>query len=414
MLTLSPNARASLEALAREAREERLRITRWWARHSVDHARGGFHGAIGADNNAVEGADKAVVLNTRLLWFFSEAARLTSDPEITKLANRAADYVIEHFLDAKQGGLFWMADAAGQPIDRRKQAYAQAFGVYAFAAHYAATQQERSIDIAQKLFETLETRFLDRDGYWEARDAAFGSLDDVRLSERDLNAPLTMNTHLHALEAYARLYAVRPTAAVAEALARTIRILMRRVFDAESGHLRLFFDAEWRPIDRVISFGHDIEASWLLWEAAQALGEPELIAEARQCALRLAEATFMLGVGPHGEVFEQIDDEGRVCAQRVWWIQAEALVGFLNAFELSADQRFLDAAIKVWRFIRRYQIDPNAEWRAASALDESSESALMAGPWKCPYHTGRAMIEVERRAQGLLAGAAIPQHASRA
>lgn len=413
MAALSPSACERLEALARETRTERARITSWWAKHSADHANGGFFGAIGADNTPIPNAEKAVILNTRLLWAFSEIAHVDGDK--TDLAERAAAYIIDKFFDDEHGGLYWMLDASGRPTNRRKQAYAQAFGLYAFAAHYAATGHEQSLTMALSLFDVLEHKFYsaERDGYWEARGAAFEPIDDVRLSERDLNAPLTMNTHLHVLEAYTQLYAVLRAPHVADALARTARILMRRIYDRETGHLRLFFDADWHPIGSVISFGHDIEASWLVWEASERLGLADLKAEARECALQLAESTLAQAIGPNGEVFEEIDTESSRSERRVWWIQAEALVGFLNAYELSGGERFLDAAFSVWRFIKDHQIDSNAEWRATSSLDAPETPDLMAGPWKCPYHTSRAMIEAERRARALLAGAAPAQHASR-
>lgn len=414
MTPLSSSACEGLDALAREARAERARIASWWRRYSVDDAHGGFYGAINPDNTPIPNADKAVILATRQLWFFSERAH--TDGEGADQAARAAAYITDNFFDEEHDGLYWMLDAFGRPTNRRKQAYAQAFGLYAFAAHYAATGHEQSLQMARSLFDVLEHKFFSaaHDGYWEARGPAFEPIEDIRLSDRDLDAPLTMNTHLHVLEAYTQLYAVLRAQPVADALARAARILIRRIFDRESGHLRLFFDADWRPIDHVISFGHDIEASWLLWEAAERLGLADLKAEARECALRLAESTLAQAIGPNGEVFEEIGADGRLSERRVWWIQAEALVGFLNTFDMSGDERFLDAALSVWRFIKRYQIDPHAEWRATSSLDAPETPDLMAGPWKCPYHTGRAMIETERRARAILAGAAPAQHASRA
>jgi mannobiose 2-epimerase len=414
MIALSPSACERLDALARETRNERARIASWWTQHSVDHAGGGFFGAIDGDSTPSTDADKAVILNTRLLWAFSELSR--ADGQGADLAERAAAYITDKFFDDEHGGLYWMLDASGRPTNRRKQAYAQAFGLYAFAAHYAASGHEQSLSMARSLFDVLEHKLFsaEHDGYWEARGAGFEPIDDVRLSDRDLNAPLTMNTHLHVLEAYTQLYAVLRAPPVADALARTARILMRRIYDRESGHLRLFFDADWRSIDRTVSFGHDIEASWLIWEAADCLGLADLKAEARECVLRLAEATLTQAIGPHGEVFEDIDVDGHLRERRVWWIQGEALVGFLNAFGLSSDERFLDAALNVWRFIKSYQLDANAEWRATSSLDAPETPDLMAGPWKCPYHTTRAMIEAERRARALLNGAAPIQHASRA
>lgn len=390
--------------LAQETKAELDRIIAWW-HGALDAEQGGFVGEIDAAGVHRPEADKAVILNTRLLWFFSAAAQRTGDALCFERAQRAGDYIGEHFLDRGRGGLFWMLDANGAPVSRRKQAYAQAFGVYAFAAHFAATGQRPSLDTALALFEILETHFRDREagGYWEAREEDFAPIADMRLSEQDLNAPKTMNTHLHVLEAYTALHLVSKDARVGAALQHVLEIMLDRICDPASGHLHLFFDRDWNSLDETVSFGHDIEASWLMCEAADALGAADLRAKARASALRLVEATLAQGIGPHGEVFEARHGDGALSSRRIWWIQAEALVGFLNAFELSGDGRYGDAALQSWRFIQQHLIDRDGgEWRASSLLDPApAASELRAGPWKCPYHTGRAMIEAERRAASL-------------
>lgn len=406
MITLSPAAAEALEQIARDARGELSRIQAWWRSKSPDTQHGGFVGEVDAAGSPRPGADKAVVLYTRLLWFWSELASFGLDGA-SAMAQRAADYVSRQFLDARHGGLFWMLDANGRPVNRRKQAYAQAFGIYAFCAHYAATADKASLAHALALSDILEHHFLDRDGagYWEARDEDFAPIADMRLSERDLNAPKSMNTHLHVLEAYTSLHRIRRTPQTGQALERAIRLMLDRIVSTETGQLRLFFDDHWRPLTQTVSFGHDIEASWLLWGAAEALQSPQLLTAARTTALRLADATLAEGVGPLGEVFEERSAEGVLAKRRVWWIQAEALVGFLNAFEITGEQRYLDASARVWRFIQTYQLDMDGEWRAHSTLDAPEVRAdLQAGPWKCPYHTGRAMMEVQRRAASLLSG----------
>lgn len=396
-------ARTVPPSLAREARAELDRIIAWWAAKTPD-PRGGFFGEIDAQGQARSEANKAVVLNTRLLWFFSAAYAHTRSPLCRDLAQRAADYVATHFIDAEYGGLFWLLDAKGKPIDRRKQAYAQAFGVYAYSAHFTATGETASLDRALKLSDLLESHFRDRDngGYWEALGEALSPIADMRLSERDLNAPKSMNAHLHVLEAYTALYRAHPVTPVAALLENALRIMLERVLDREAGHLRLFFDRDWGGLDQTVSFGHDIEASWLMCEAAHALGDGTLYLRAREAALALARSTLVEAFGPYGEVFEERAVDGHVSHKRVWWIQAEGLVGWLNAYALTKDVRYLDASEQVWRFIREHQIDPNGEWRAASALDAQTNEP-QAGHWKCPYHTGRAMMEVERRATALAA-----------
>lgn len=398
----------TLGKLAQETRAELERIIRWWAEKAPDRHGGGFLGEIDASGAAHPEADKSVVLNTRLLWFFSEAHAHTGMATCLELAQRAADYVSEHFIDPRYGGLFWMVAADGRAIDRRKQAYAQAFGIYAFAAHFAASGDDASLKKAQALHEVLETHFRDHagGGYWEARGEDFSPIADMRLSPRDLNAPKSMNTHLHALEAYAALYRINRTAPIAAALEEVLSIMIERICNRENMHLRLFFDRNWGALDQTISFGHDIEASWLMCDAANALMDDGLGLSAQAAALQLAEATLTEAVGPFGELFEERQSDGRVSQKRIWWIEAEGLLGFLNAFALTRDARYLDACERLWRFIQTHQIDRcGGEWRAASALDAPSDpSEPQAGPWKCPYHTGRAMMEMERRASALARG----------
>jgi mannobiose 2-epimerase len=393
----------TLDRLALDARTELRRIIAWWAEKSGD--RDGFVGEIDASGAPRPDAHRSVVLNTRLLWFFSMAHAHTGSPACLDLAWRAADYITAHFIDPRHGGLFWMVDAAGQPIDRRKQAYAQAFGIYAFATHFAASGERASLDNALALHDVLETRFRDTigGGYWEARAEDFSPIADMRLSPRDLNAPKSMNAHLHALEAYAALYRVHRTTPIAVALEGALGLMIDRVLDSDACHLHLFFDREWRPLDRTVSFGHDIEASWLMCEAADALGGVAWRKRAREAALRLVKSTLDEAAGPNGELFEERHGDGRVSEKRVWWIEAEGLVGFLNAFALTGGARYLEACRRLWRFIQSHQIDRDGgEWRALSALDPpANPPEPQAGPWKCPYHTGRAMMEMERRASAL-------------
>lgn len=392
-----------LDRLALDARAELRRIIAWWAEKSP--VRDGFVGEIDAAGDPRPDAHRSVVLYTRLLWFFSAAHAHSGSPLCLDLARRAADYVTARFIDPRHGGLFWMVDAAGQPMDRRKQAYAQAFGIYAFATHFAASGERASLESAVALHDVLETHFRDPvgGGYWEARAEDFSPIADMRLSARDLNAPKSMNAHLHALEAYAALYRVHRTTPIAVALEGALGLMIDRIFDPGAGHLRLFFDRDWRSLDRTVSFGHDIEASWLICEAADALGDAAWRKRARDAALRLAESALAEAVGPNGELFEERRGDGRVSEKRVWWIEAEGLVGFLNAFALTGDMRYMEAGQCLWRFIQNHQIDrEGGEWRALSALDPpANPPEPQAGAWKCPYHTGRAMMEMERRASAL-------------
>lgn len=389
-------------SLREDARAEGLRLLDWWARHLVDE-RGGFYGEVDGDDRPVPAASKSIILNTRLLWFFSAMASWSGDAHAKELAQRAADYIRDHFHDAEQGGLYWLLTAEGQPEDTRKQTYAQAFAVYAFAEYHHTTGDERALAFARDLQALIEAKYWDvaRGGYIEALDRAWNASADQRLSEKDLDAPKTMNTHLHVLEAYGRLHIVAPTDGTEAALRRILTVFLDRFAGAE-GHLHLFFDTNWHDLTRSVSYGHDIEASWLIWEAAEALGDKVLLERARPVVLALAETTRREGVSEAGALAYEKGFDGHLDPDGEWWEQAEALVGFVNAGQMTGENGWLEAAETVWAYSRaQYGAAGETEWTwyAASAqrakLDKAGPNK--AGMWKCPYHNGRAMIELHRR-----------------
>ena len=384
-------------SLRTEARAEGLRLLDWWAGHLVDD-RGGFHGEVDADDQPVPGAQKSIILNTRLLWFFSIMVDWSGDPRALALARRSAGYIHDHFRDLEQDGLYWLLDADGQPADTRKQAYAQAFAVYAFATYYQATKDAAALAFAQDLQTLIEAKYWDvaQGGYVEALDRNWNSPTDQRLSDRDLDAPKTMNTHLHVLEAYSRLHAVAPSQETQAALRRILIVFLDR-FVGSDGHLRLFFDMDWQDLTRSVSYGHDIEASWLIWKAVEVLGDERLLARARPVVLALAETARSEGLSADGALSYEKGFDGHLDADGEWWGQAEALVGFINAWQMTGEAGWLGAAETVWEYTKaQYGAGGTTEWTwyAASA---PHEKIYKAGMWKCPYHNGRAMIELDRR-----------------
>lgn len=374
-----------------EARQESRRILRWWQTHMPD-ATDGFWGEVDSQGLPVPDAPRSIVLYTRLLWFFSAMASHLDSDEALQLAHRAFRYIRDHFLDSRKGGLFWLLDARGQIIDAKKQVYAQAFGIYALAEYFHASGDEDALNLARELQCEIEDRFWDDDnaGYIEAIGG------DQRLSEKDLDAPKTMNTHLHVLEAYARLHRVAPDLASREGLERVLGVFMDHFVDP-ADHLRLFFDMEWNDLTQAVSYGHDIEASWLLWEAAEALGDETFKARALPFTLGLARATLHEGLNVHGGIsYERRIGEDTDTAGE-WWGQAEGLVGFINAWELSGDAAYLDALEGLWAYAKaQYGAGGDDEWTWYAA-DAGRPAQVKAGQWKCPYHNGRAMIELDQR-----------------
>ncbi|MEQ8749647.1 MAG: AGE family epimerase/isomerase [Amphiplicatus sp.] len=380
---------------------ELFRIERWWLTHALDAERGGVHGEIADDNAVRSDADKGLILHARALWFFSESARTTLSVEARTAAAGLYEFIVERFTDTEFGGLVWSLTANGAWKEDRKQVYAQAFAVYAFAAYARAADSAEALERAIDLAALIDAQAWDaeRGGYVEAFARDWSPIDDVRLSDRDLNAPKTMNTHLHVLEAATGLHVAAGLEDTARFLARNIDIFIERFIAPRGGHLSLFYSMDWRDLCADESYGHDIEASWLLWEAAEALGDEKRLAAAKRRARALAESTFDKAVGADGAIaYERHADARGLVVESHWWPQAEAIVGFYNAFELSGEERFAAAAANVWSFVKANHIDRRyGEWTWLSAQDAPKRGPYKAGFWKGPYHNGRAMMEMIKR-----------------
>ena len=374
----------------------------FWLGRVLDE-RFGFRGLVGDDGRADPTGPLGGVLCARLLWTFSAAFRRTGDPAHRRAADHFHSWLTGRFWDERHGGTYWMLDHEGRPVADRKQTYALAFALYGLAEHHLATGAAASLERALELFGLIEQHAADpaRGGYFEARARDWSALEDVRLSDKDLNVPKSMNTHLHVMEAHAALVRAGGGAAVRERLRAIVRLHLDRIVDPATGHLILFFDERFAPVSRAVSYGHDIEASWLLVEAAENAGEPALAERARAAAVAMARVALAEGVDPrHGGLFAERGEDGRLDDEKHWWMQAEAVVGFVNAFELSRDEAFLAAAERTWAFVERFLLDrEHGEWRWRVRRDGAPIPGLpKVEPWKCPYHNSRAALEVDARA----------------
>jgi len=380
--------------------EVRNNILPFW-QNLVDEQNGGFHGATDFYGNIYRNADKGCILNSRILWTFSAAHRMFGDAAYKDCARRAHDFLTANFLDKTRGGLYWLTDHTGRALDTRKHFYNIAFGIYALSEHYAAVKDQNSLDLAMALFETTEKYGLDPSagGYIEARDCDWNTVDDFRLSDKDLNCPKSMNTNLHVLEAYTNLSRASEDKHVQEALEKLLRVMLDKIVNPD-WHFNLFFDMGWNSLVKEISYGHDIEGSWLLYEAALAVGNEELISKAKQTALAIAEFIFNAAIDrKNGGLISGCNAEGRNHTKKEWWPQAEAVVGFHNAFELSGDKKYFDAAEFIWTYIQKYFSDQtHGEWHNELHPDNTPDKKLSkSGFWKCPYHNARACLEIARR-----------------
>jgi len=393
------DAEIHLAVMKTAAIEELTRnILPWWIRKMPDEAGGGFYGQIDGREGVVPNAPKGGILNARILWSFSAAYLKLRDPVYLEMATRARNYIFRYFFDEEHGGTYWCLKSNGEPLDTKKQIYSQAFFIYALSTYHMATGDRESLDRAIGLYRLIEKHSFDpgRGGYFEAFTRGWGEIADLRLSARDANEKKTMNTHLHVLEAYTALYMVWPDEELRQQLAGLVKVFEDKIVDPATSHLNLFFDEEWSCRSTIVSYGHDIEASWLLCEAAEALGEADRM---KGLALRIASAAHE-GLAGDGSLFYEKDDAaGHFDRDRHWWVQSEAVVGFLNAWQLSVDSSWMELASGALDYILNNIADRrNGEWfwsiRADGTVNRDDDKA---GFWKCPYHNTRMCLEILSR-----------------
>jgi mannobiose 2-epimerase len=371
-------------------------ILPFWMNHTPDPENGGFYGAITNELLVDNTVERSAVVCARILWTFSTAYRSYCDDGYLDIARRACDYLVRHFWDAEYGGIYWSLDCHGKPVNDRKHTYAQAFSIYGLAEFYRATGDIESLRLAQELFRLVEQHTYDAEygGNLECRNRLWGPLEDMRLSAKEVNCAKSMNTLLHLIEAYTNLMRVWADPELKSKLRGLIRSFMDHIVEAQTHHLKLFFDRDWRSLSSEVSYGHDIEASWLLLESAEVLGEPGLLAEARRIAVEMAQAVYAEGRNPDGSLLyertPQINDD------RHWWVQAEAVVGFYNAYQLSGQDTFARAAAGSWQYIQAHLIDrQHGDW--FKVLDNHNvpyPTQYKVGPWECPYHHSRMCFEL--------------------
>ncbi|QJD82046.1 AGE family epimerase/isomerase [Cohnella herbarum] len=392
------NDQLTLERWRAELEKElKSNILGFWMKHTIDERNGGFVGEIGSDMSIKPDADKGLVLNARILWTFATAYRVYQDEAYRTIADRAYEELGQRFRDRKHGGLYWIVDAFGHPVQDKKQVYGQAFVIYALSEYFRATGSEEALSWAKELYRLIEKHAWDsvHRGYIEALAGDWTETNDLSLSGKDLNERKSMNTHLHVLEAYTNLYRAWKPEGLRMKLAELIDIHLELIVDSNNNHFKLFFDDEWNSKTEQVSYGHDIEGSWLLCEAAEVLGDDARIRKVNEAAYAMAEATLAEGTDSDGGIYNEADGKGHIDDSKDWWPQAEAMVGFLNAYQLSGNEAMLRAAMKSWSFTKTFIIDDeNGEWHWQVSRDGvPNRSYAKVDRWKCPYHNSRACFE---------------------
>ena len=405
-------------------------ILRFWLDKMQDHEHGGFYGRIDGTGILHPEAEKGAILNARILWSFSAAYRVLGNQEYLEAATRAKDYIIEHFIDPEYGGVYWSVDYQGNPLDTKKQFYAIGFAIYGLTEYARATDDREALDYALQLFDCIEEHAFDREhnGYIEAMTRDWKPIADMRLSELDANFPKSQNTHLHIIEPYTNLLrclkelqakescdyvpaigSVLPVGisvpietilCVEGALRNLIDIFTDKILNPETHHLDLFFEMDWtRGAGHLESYGHDIECSWLMHEAALVLGDQKVLDKVEKVVREVAKASEK-GLRPDGSMIHEANlDTGHVDDDLHWWVQAENVVGWYNLYQHFGDEDALKKAVRCWHYIKDNLIDyKNGEWFWSCHPDGSLNTVDdKAGFWKCPYHNSRMCLEIIER-----------------
>jgi len=377
-------------------------IIPFWLTYSSDNQNGGFFGRIANDLKIDRTAPRSLILYTRILWAFSALYKFRPEVRYLELARRAYNYLIGSFLDKKYGGFYWLVDYQGKVLDDLKKIYGQAFAIYALCEYYAVSGDQAALNLVIEVFELIEKHNYDDQfgGYYESSYRDWKVADNVALSEVDLAEKKSMNTHLHLMEAYTSLLREWSNEQVQNRLNELIDCHLNHILNPNTYHLQLYFDEHWTPKSRIISFGHDIEASWLLTEAAERTGDLQLISKVANICLQMVNATLAAGVSEQGGLLMEMDGEGKIIPRDFdWWPQIEAVISCINAYQLSNEKSYLDQVLKFWNFLDRYFIDrQGGEWYYSVSADGVPNSQKMkVCEWKGPYHNIRGCLEILKR-----------------
>lgn len=364
-----------------------------------DDAYGGFYGLVDAQLNIHSKAEKGCILHSRILWFFSEAAMAFKRRDLQEAATHAYRFLADYCIDRTYGGIYWSMTYDGKPLDTTKHTYNQAFAIYALSSYYKLTKDAEALNLAQALFGLIEQHCTDDVGYLESFTRDWMPEDNDKLSENGVMAEKTMNTLLHVFEGYSGLYQASPTAQVRRSMERILSIYKEKIYDRSLKRQKVFFDKSYRSLLDLYSFGHDIESSWLMECGCALLNDPALYEEISAIGREMAQAVFENAYS-YCSISNECD-RGVMDEQRVWWVQAEAVLGFANLWEkLPQQEKFRQATADIFLFIMEYMVDhrQGSEWFwAVSPQGQPIPDKPIVEPWKCPYHNGRMCLELMRR-----------------
>lgn len=365
-----------------------------------DEINSGFYGYADAKGNPDVKSVKGVILNSRILWFYSSAYQLLHKPELLEMADHAYKFLVNFCFDSQYGGVYWSVNYDGTVCDDTKHTYDQAFAIYALSAYYQASKRKEALNLAYVLYRVIEEKCRDSNGYLEAFRRDFTPSSNEKLSENGVLAERTMNTLLHVLEAYSELYHADPFYEVGDSIRSILRLFEKKIYNSEKQICDVFFDSDYHSLIDLESFGHDIETSWLIDRGCSVLEDKAYQKEMQPMIDGLAEAAYRNAFDKCQNALNNEREGDRIDSQKIWWVQAESVVGFYNAYQKNPQKtEYLHTAEKIWEFIQEHVIDSKSgEWIESIPADNLPDpSQALVHPWKCPYHNGRMCMEMMQR-----------------
>ncbi len=390
-----------LRTLADEMEKEvRERILPFWMGTARD-PRGGVYGLVKEEGIPDPLASKGGTLQARVVWTFSRAYQLWPEQAYLDSAYHVWRFFLDHLWDNEHGGIYWLVDSQGYPLDSRKLTFANAYAIYAMSEYAKAFRDEEALKNAVFLFQQLDRIAHDEQGggWLEGFDRDWKPVSDARISSNDMISDKSMNSHLHLLEAFVPLAQVWRDELLLLRLRECIDIFLNKILHPETHHFRLFFDRKWTPLSDWISFGHDIEGSWLLVKAAEVLGDTDLLAQVKEQAVQIVDCVLAEGLDEDGALVGEMNSAGQLEGQKDWWLQAETVVGCINAYQISGDLKYLQTATKTWNWIKENLRHPSGEWRWGTSREGQPQHRPLVDFWKCPYHNSRMCFEIISRSR---------------
>jgi len=389
-----------LNILSEEFEAELDNILSFWEYNSVDQIHGGFIGQIDENNVRNYKANKGLILNARILWTFSAAYKQTKNQTHFELSQRAYQYLITYFYDKLNKGFYWLLSPDGKVIDGKKHIYSQTFVIYGLSEYYSISDDTDALDLAIETYRLIieKSKDLVNGGFNEAFSMDWKELSDLRLSDKDVNVQKTMNTHLHIVEAFANLYESWADEELKSEIISNLYLINDKFIDKKSGHLKLFFDNKWQDHTDAISYGHDVEAAWLLLRCAEIVADDKLIEVYKEVAIKLIDSSISAIDADGGLWYEKGINSGVLIKEKHWWPQSEFVIGSINAYQLTSDIRYLEYCQNNWTFLKNHIKDPTGEWYWGIDTDgHQMKNQDKVGFWKCPYHNVRMCLELINR-----------------